>query len=68
MSVGVRNATIFRGEEVMDKSKLLEEISNIREQYFEYPTKSVRPDEAVARQNIHYLLGVIDALLREIKP
>ncbi len=52
----------------MDKSKLLEEISNIREQYFEYPTKSVRPDEAVARQNIHYLLGVIDALLREIKP
>lgn len=42
--------------------KLFNEIANIREQYFEYPTEPVSPENAIARQNIHYLLGVIDAL------
>jgi hypothetical protein len=49
------------------EDKIFSEISNIREQYFEYPTKSVRPEDAVARQNIHYLLGVIDALMHTKK-
>lgn len=47
----------------MSEDKLKDELQNIRDQYFEYPTKSIRPEEAIARQNVHYLLGVIDALM-----
>lgn len=44
-------------------NKLFDEISSIREQYFEYPTEDVSPDNVVSRQNVHYLLGAIDALI-----
>lgn len=45
------------------ETKMTTEVNNIREQYFEYPTKPMKPQEVVDRQNIYYLLGVIDALI-----
>lgn len=51
----------------MTEDKLQAELSNIRECYFEYPTKPIKPDEAMARQHIYYLLGVIDAMTRTQK-
>lgn len=41
------------------------ELSNIREIYFEYPIEPVAPEICMARQKIHYLLGVIDAMMRK---
>lgn len=49
----------------MSDDNLTKEINNIRDKYFYGPTEPVKPEELTVRQDIHYLLGVVDALMRD---